>query len=102
MMAQWFDVFDKLLSGKDVMDDENDKVSQPVPWCRGSHAGKLNSWIPPDNNLSVRLGVVAGSEDISPSMLSDHNTSLRPCLSLYYSLHYHHYRPIQTSQLAEI
>ena len=31
MMAQWFDVFDKLLSGKDVMDDENDKVSQPVP-----------------------------------------------------------------------
>ena len=27
MMAQWFDVFDKLLSAKDVMDDENDKVS---------------------------------------------------------------------------
>ena len=30
MMAQWFDVFDKLLSGKDVMDDENDKVSLDV------------------------------------------------------------------------
>ena len=30
MMAQWFDVFDKLLSGKDVMDDENDKVSLAV------------------------------------------------------------------------
>lgn len=30
MMAQWFDVFDKLLSGKDVMDDENDKVSLGV------------------------------------------------------------------------
>ena len=30
MMAQWFDVFDKLLSGQDVMDDENDKVSLAV------------------------------------------------------------------------
>ena len=30
MMAQWFDVFDKLLSGQDVMDDENDKVSLGV------------------------------------------------------------------------
>ena len=43
MMAQWFDVFDKLLSGKDVMDDENDKVSLTSPLCRGSHAAKLNS-----------------------------------------------------------
>ena len=40
MTSQWSDVFDKFLSGKDVMDDENDKVS---PRCRGSHAGKLNS-----------------------------------------------------------
>ena len=30
MMAQWFDVSDKLLSGRDVMDDENDKVSPGV------------------------------------------------------------------------
>ena len=40
MMAQWFDVFDKLLSGKDVMDDENDKVSQDVvaaPLSSGIH-----------------------------------------------------------------
>ena len=35
MMAQWFDVFDKLLSGKDVMDDENDKCVPGVSWCRG-------------------------------------------------------------------
>ena len=96
MTAQWFDVFDKLLSGKDVMDDENDKCVPGVSWCRGSHAGKLNSWIPSrqqSRGWAVQCWLV--NQDICV---------IRPSYIIQPAWHSTtpHYRPIQTSKLAQI